>query len=247
MKSKFAFAAIVALLIWLLPATAFCKSILDRAGQENWYAWYDEQGKRNGYSEERFEKITVQGKPGVRTTSKVVLKAKGKTTTVDLTLTSTEMEPMVDYCLTVSDEMDGKKETTVLTGKPEGALYLFKVTRPEGTKQTIPVERSVFDYFDFEDHYFFFDLVPGKKREYKILNTFTLGVEVRGFENLGDEKKKIKKQKTDCMKIGVTSKDYGAKILIRKSDGVIISQDFTNKTRIEWTDKEKALSWKESK
>jgi hypothetical protein len=213
-----------------------------RAGQDLWYEWKDGNSKKNGYSHELYTAITHKGKPALKSESSLKHIADDRTNHFSLTLVSSEIEPLLSFELEASEIKKDQRFTTRVSGKPEGLNYLFSVNR-NGKKESIAVPRSAFEYFDFEDNFLYGRVVPGKSRTYKVLNTFTLGVEQRAIKYVKDETIKAGKKKYDCRKYTSSGGTFSATIWRDKKTDAIVKQVFSNGSIIQRTSQKQALKF----
>lgn len=214
-------------------------SLFDRAGQEYWYKWYGPDGKPNGYSFEKYELTTNNGLKALKTTSNLYHKSKGAVNTFSIHLLSTELEPMVKYVLSAKEEKGGTMFSISVKGKPSGENYKFEINRNGEIKQ-IKTPRKAFEYFDFEDHFLYGRMVPGKDRKFKVLNSFSLGVEEKSYKYEGDETIKVGKKKYECKKFITKSTTTTSTVYRDAATGAIVKQTFDNGSYIEISTKEKA-------
>lgn len=237
MQTKALFFTIFFILIFISSAVG--DSLFDRAGQDLWYSWKDANGKSNGHSHEILIKTTHEGAPALKTISTLLHVAEQGSKDFALSLVSTELEPMVRFSVKVSETIKDQTMMTAMKAWPEGVVYIFIIDRA-GKKERVKVDRSTFDYFDFEDHYLYAATVIGASRDYRILNSFTLGVEKRKITLIGEEKLKVDGKTYDCRKFTNKSKEYLTTLWRDKKTGAVIRQSFPNKAIIEISTEEKA-------
>ncbi len=218
-------------------------SIYDRTGQNHWFSWYGDKDHRIGYNNEKYEKIIYKNKVTLKTTSILQHRAGEVVNDFSITLYSSELEPMIELSVkAVEKQKDGELFTTTVKGKPDGVNYIFHVNR-NGENKEVKVPRMAFDYFDFEDHFLYSRTVPGKSRTYKVLNSFTLGVENKTIEYQGDEKIDVEGKSYLCRKYNVKNKNSESKIWREKSTHAIVKQTFGKGAYILRTDMEKAKDY----
>ena len=239
MKKGALFAGFV--LILMLASHALAGSFLDRAGQDHWYQWTDEKGKRNGYSHDVMQKTQLQGKPALQTTSLLHTITGALTNDIKLTLVSTDLEPMSSFSITATEKSDKETFTTTMTGKPDGLSYRFNIDR-NGEKKTIEVPRTAFDYFDFEDHYLYSGIIEGMSKTHRVLNSLTLVVEKRIIKNEGTETVRVNKAKRKCAKFTVRTQDFESQVWLDQSTQALIKQTFANGAKIILSTKKEAVS-----
>lgn len=235
--------SITLILILFISTGTMGGSLFDRAGQNLWYVWKDESGKSNGYSHEILIKTTSEGAPALKTVSSLHHVLEKGTTDFDLSLVSTELEPLIRFSVKVSEKIEAKTGTTTMKARPEGMDYIFDLDRA-GEKESIKVSRSTFDYFDFEDHYLYSATVAGSSREYRVLNSFTLGVEKRKITMVGEESIKVEGKTYQCRKFTNKSKQYMTTLWRDKNNGAVIRQSFANNSVILISTEEKAKKLK---
>jgi len=130
-----------------------------------------------------------------------------------------------------------------MSAKPDQENYLFHIDR-NGEKERRKVARADFDYFDFEDHYLYGADRAGQPRKFRVLNSFTLGIEIRTVECKGDEILKVKGKKYDCLKYVCITKDFTTTVWKEKKTNTIIKQTFPNGATIQLSNKNAANFFK---
>ena len=228
---------------FIVVTAANAGSLFDRAGQDLWFAWFDDNGKRIGYNHETYEKLIYNDKVTLKTTSIIQHRVDNVVNDFTIVLYSTELEPLVKLSIkAVEKGKDGKLFTTVVDARSKGTNYIFDVNR-NGEKKVVKIPRTGFDYFGFEDHFLYSRNLPGKSRTYKVLNSFTLAIEDITITYEKDETIKVEGKSYLCRKFIEKNKQTTSSMWRGKSTHAIVKQIFGKGTYIIRTTSEKAKNY----